>query len=476
MGEARRKGSFQERQKAAIKRNKKLLVEHLGGRDDLTDAVLRAGIAPFLEKMSSEGWQARRTRVLNALKDRSKETNLSKAAPIRVQGDEIGWYLFLCEQALEDPFCMDVSQVARAAPFFAGIGERWQHAPHVRGLQRKIGELLGDYKNNPDGLLFEILVALSYAAKGWEVEFLEERPGQKSPDMVVRQEGLEFFIECKRLQRRTSYAEKERDEFLRVWDLAGDELVRNRQWLWLKGNFHVEASELPDDFLRNIFASKLPAPLGESVIYDGPEATIHARHINQVAVKSHISNYWVKTNSATLSQLLGGDWAPLNSSVTILSHIKPAYLVGCDVPALGTYVEEIAWACGFTRDFDNNVSIDNKARDIKHLLVDAVKQVPADKPSIIHISAETLEGADVERRRTEKVFDTIPSFITDKPVVAVRFHRFQSNQTLDKLWEFDETVERFQRDGVNLEGLIPLNVVVPDGTEMKQGSHWEIYS
>ncbi len=69
---------------------------------------------------------------------------------------------------------------------------------------------------------------------------------------------------------------------------------------------------------------------------------------------------------------------------------------------------------------------------------------------------------------------SIPRFVTNKPVLAIRFHRFQANQTIDKLWEFDETVSKFHVDGFP-EDAIPLNVVVQEGTEMKHGSHWELY-
>ncbi len=53
---------------------------------------------------------------------------------------------------------------------FRGHGERWVHESKICGLQRKIIESLSNYKKSPDGIIFEILVALSYAEKGWDVE------------------------------------------------------------------------------------------------------------------------------------------------------------------------------------------------------------------------------------------------------------------------------------------------------------------
>ena len=89
-----------------------------------------------------------------------------------------------------------------------------------------------------------------------------------------------------------------------------------------------------------------------------------------------------------LSSLLGGDWAPENSSATVVSCSKHAHVAECDAPVLGAYVVEIGWACGITRIFDSEISIDKKAGDVTKLLSDAVKQVPQEKPSIIHIAAD----------------------------------------------------------------------------------------
>lgn len=473
MGEARRKGNKEERKAAAIRRNKEQLLKLIGEPDERNATALRAGIAPFFARLGCGEWSARREQIFNRLKSVTNGTELAEAKPIRVRTDEIGWYLFLYKQALNDPLCIDISQASRALPFFVGIGERWRYAQRVNGLDRKIDDVLNHYKTEPDGLIFEILVALSYAANGWDVECLAERPPLKSPDLLVRKGDLEFYIECKRQSRSASYAEKERLEFLRLWDAASGVLIANRQWIWLKGVFHVELSNLATDFLAQVLQKVLPIGSQETLIHDSTEATIHARLVDRRAVERHFEKFRVKTNSPMLTTLLGGDWAPPNSAVTIAHAVKVGHVVGCDPKVLGTYVEEIGWASGMTREVDAEISIDKKARDIKNLLADAVSQVPNDRPSIIHIAAETLDGAEVEVRRTKKVMISVPTFIVDKPVLGIRFHRFQANQTVDKLWEFDESVTKFQVDGVALD--IPSRIVVPDDVQMVPGGHWEIY-
>jgi|GEM_PF-1888843 len=474
MGEAKRRGSLEERRRLAIKRDKELLARQLGYMDERTKTALLTGLTAFLARISTKNWHIRRGRILEYLDALpAAGIGLEKADPIRVRADEIGWYLFLCEQSLNDPLCMDTSQAQRILPFLVGIGERWLYASKVKGLEQKIDEVLYKYKTAPDGLIFEILVALSYAMSGWDVEFLEQK-STKTPDMVAYKDGKELYIECKRQERRGMYAENERNEFLRLWDAAVPVLLEKHQWIWLKGTFHVEACNLPSDFLARILQETLPIGRGERLIHDSPDATIHARPIDHHAVQRHMEQYRVKMPSSMLSSLLGGDWAPMNSSVTILPIVKASHVVDCEAPVLGAYIEKIGFACGFTREFDSEVAINKKARDVTTHLADAVKQVPKDKPSIIHIAAETLEGKDVERRRTEKIMESIPSFVFGKPVLGVLLHRFQSNQTIDKLFEFDETVERFQVDGVDLND-IPSNVITPTDSEVFNGTHWDLY-
>lgn len=473
MGETRRRGSEADRRREAIRRQKAEFVSRMGDADERGLALLRTGLQAFLGRMSQEQWQARRAAIVQELLDRPQETDLEKATSVRVRSDDMGWYLFLCQQALEDPMCMDISQAQRALPFLAGIGSRWAHAGAVKGLTRKLDELLTDYRKDPDGLLFEVLVALSYAQSGWSVECVEEG-ATKSADLIVCRGDRELFVECKRLSRKTAYAETERQQFLRLWDRAKHVLLENRQWVWFKGTFHVDPGELPDDFLTEVFRAALPIGKGERLVHDSDRATIHARLIDSASVRGHMDKFRVKANSPMESRLLGGDWAPENAAVTIIQMIKTSQVVDCEAPVLGTYIEDIGFACGFTRGFDSAVSIDKKARDITKLLSKAVEQVPDDKPSIIHIAAETMEGIEVERRRTEKIFSQIPAFITNKPVLAIRFHRLQGHQRVEKLYEMDETVDKFQIDGVRLRDIPPC-VVVPAGTAMQRGSHWEVY-
>lgn len=472
MGEAKRRGTPEERRAAALKRERSTLLETRGDADEATLDNLRAGIAPFMAQITEQEWFRRRAAILERLRDLPKG-DLATAPSIRVADDEIAWYLFLCEQALTNPMCIDVSQAARAIPFFCGIGDRWKYAARVKGLEIHFKEILSRRRKEPDGLLFEVLTALAYAENGWDVEFVPENPPNKTPDLVVSRATERLWIECKRQSRFSDYSIAERNASLRLWDRVKDALVANGQWIWLRATFHVEPATLPDDYLAKIIKSALPIAR-ETCLCDSQQATVWARLIDQERVRSHLKDHYVKANSPSVSALLGHDWAPLNSQTTFVHAVKYVQVEDCDSPLLGMYIDEIRWACGVTREVDAELSVDRKARDVKSLLADAVKQVPDNEPSVIHIAVETLDGTEVERRRTEKVMQSIPLLLAKKPIQAVRLHRLNSNQTTDRLFLFDETVEKFNAPGASVESLPPV-AVIPARAELRAGAHWELY-
>ncbi len=452
-------------------------MEQMGIRaDDPFQRALKVALDAVLSRLTPEQWVERRKTVLEALNAREVNENLVESQSIRVREDEMGWYLFLCEQAINDPFCTDESQSQRILPFFAALGFRWQYAHAVVGVERKLDEMLHAYRKQPDGHFFELLVALSYAEAGWKVEFIEEQRGKKTADMYVTKGDESYYVECKRMQRTADYSEKERNEFLRLWEHGRDCLIENGQWIWFQGTFHVEPSSLPDNYLRDIWEASLPIGLGERTLLDDEHATIRARLVDRTGVHRHMQNFKVKANSASMTRLIGGDWAPEDSPTTMIQSILPSHVADCESTSLGVYAEQVGFACGFTRAIDSEVSIEKKAKDIRKLLSEAVAQVPVDKPSIIHLAAETMEGKAVEHRRTQKLAETMPQFdFKGAQVQLVRFHRIQAHQRADIAFELDETVDNlFSKVNQHID--VPYMVVAPQDTRLNHGAHWDIYS
>src|SRR3546814_12232958 len=78
-------------------------------------------------------------------------------------------------------------------------------------LFRSARRLMNADRSQPDGGLFELLVALAYYRDGWETAFAPERPGvAKTHDPNVRKGRSRWAVECKRMDR-SSYEARERE-------------------------------------------------------------------------------------------------------------------------------------------------------------------------------------------------------------------------------------------------------------------------
>ena len=133
-------------------------------------------------------------------------------------------------------------------------------------------------------------------------------------------------------------------------------------------------------------------------------------------------------------------------------------------------MEKVGFACGMTRIILSDESLRIKARDIRKLLSNAVKQVPKDKPSIIHIGIEATDGVDVEKARNQKLREIVRFKFDDVPVSLVRLHRFVPLPHADLLFDFIETKDDLYIHNT-IPSLIPTFVVVPNNRGVF-GSLW----
>lgn len=478
MGEARSRGTPDQRREHARARDLAALKEALGGGDASVEARIRSGLGLFLGRITPDEWTARRAAIARALREktamhRGAEPSIADAPVLRLQDDEIAWYLYLCEQAVEAPMCLELAQAQRCVPFVACLGASSDLATKISGFQRKLDELLSTYKTNPDGILFELLVALAYAKKGWDVEFIEETGAGKTPDFRARRGAREIHVECKRHDRRTRYSDDERQAFLEMWEPASRRLRANGQWLWMHVGFREEVHELSPSFLADLLTERLPLQGEEATFLDNEQALVRARRIDRQRVTAHLRDFRVKDGSPSIRRLLGGDWAPDDAAVTIIMKARHSIVSPCEVPALGRYVDDIAFASGITREFLSAASIEKKARDITKALSEAVKQLPDDGESIIHVACETMEGALVEERRSQKVLERIQSFVAGKPVAEVRLHRIHAHSRSDLLFELDERVDHFRAGWARRDPHVPEHVFLPEGSSLIDGNPWD---
>ena len=99
---------------------------------------------------------------------------------------------------------------SRVLPIFQALGRSVRGLKEVPGAEERVLKLIGPSRSQPNGLLFELLVAGAYLQEGYSVAMVAEQPGKhRTHDLDVLRGGDSWAVECKRMET-SEYGEHER--------------------------------------------------------------------------------------------------------------------------------------------------------------------------------------------------------------------------------------------------------------------------
>ncbi|MFN3731636.1 MAG: hypothetical protein ACK4TV_05505 [Comamonas testosteroni] len=346
----------------------------------------------------------------------------------------------------------------------------------MKGMDVKLKELAGPRRAAPDSGFFEIAVALAYAAEGFDVEFIPEEPGtRKTPDLYAKRGNVEIFVECKRQVAPGDYGLIQQENWKRLWKPLEKKLVEIGNSIWLKIEFQVELSQVESEYLPEKLNLAIALVDREMVLLDNELVKVEAKPVPLHRVAAHLSHNYVKVRGTQERGLLGGAWATPRASMESLC-IGKRMTPNSSMPdwMARSFWDTISFGCGVSWKCVAERSIEMQARDLKALFSRAIEQLPLDKNGIVHVMSETLAGNDVEKRRTEKVADSIRTFRIDRPVVGLLYHRVQTESPVDGPFNFDESVTDFWISP-EIKELFPHFAFVPRSTLGRDGGHWDHY-
>ena len=224
--------------------------------------------------MSRSEWQARR----NAAFIRLYGSALGLPAHDRKgrffdDTDTFGWYLFLADALLDHYWNYEPMFGSPVVPLFAAIGRDLGLLSSVRGLTERVKRLVGPERRQPNGGIFELLVAAAYRRAGGDVAFRAEAPGiSKTYDMDVNLAGREIAVECKRMET-SDYGERERTRMRQLWRPASDLAQSAQRSTFGNITFAVPVFDVPDRYLfdrvSEWLTSGLPSLLWTDAISQG---------------------------------------------------------------------------------------------------------------------------------------------------------------------------------------------------------------
>ena len=379
--------------------------------------------------------------------------------------DQIAWYIHLALAALEKPFDYEPREGSRVLPILKRLGMDLEKLEAIPGVRDRVTRLLSKQNNEADAILFELLVAVLWKVNGFEtIEFLDESPSSKTPDLRASNQVDDWFIECKRLNRYSQYTRKERSKWHAMWSLLSDHLVRARHSVILDIRFHVELSSLPDDFLATQIPGKLKLVQPPAHLVSNNTMDVLVSPTDYVSANRHLSHYWVRCPSDQLDELVGGKRDPNRGF---------SGLVSGDFRKFGSaeFLNHLSFAAGAFWDCDAPAAVMAKARHVRSRLAAAIDQLPDNAKGAVHIAIETIDGAMVEEARSlrnrENVF-TMHSGTKDLRWVCCHLLQFYAPPR--DTWVVDETVDYFAADFQH--PLTSLGIFPSDGSSIANTKHW----
>jgi hypothetical protein len=426
----------------------------------------------FLSLISEREWAQRKVNIEKCI--------TSAFAPLTSQGDPtkvtylvvkdalIDWYLYLIDTLINEPHKYEYFQGARILPIFKRFGSDLDALKNIPGIQKRIKELMWKRKSEADAILFEFLTALLWVRNGYQVEFIDEKMGEKTPDFVARKNGNAWYVECKRQSKTADYTYTESRKRHKMISYIAEDLVKRN--IHLNITFHVELDPLPDTFLRDLLIHKIPLAMPGKIV-SNEQIDIDLAFVDMPKIVAHLDKYSVKYGSPMLKSLIGGDSGDHTSFTWGL--VAQLFRVG-DGDVHNVFISDISHAYGVYWSCDAKEALLAKARDVKSQVYSALRQFKSEDTAVVHVGLETYDGPSVEWERFEKIQNTFE--LIDPANSNLRWlfcHFFQAYSPSDQPFVFDETTHALS----HFPGKPPLEkrfMIIPDDADTAEGSfHWE---
>ena len=378
--------------------------------------------------------------------------------------DSFGWYLFLSEALLDHIGNYDYVFGSRVVPVFQAIGRDLDLLLQVEGIETRVQRMVTKERGQPNGGLFELLVAACYRRAGASVAFVDEQPGRaQTHDMDVTLHGRSWAVECKRMEVG-EYGESERLQLGRLWSVSSAHLARLERSTLCQAGFCVELANVPDDYLKDKVLSWLASGQDrlawDDAIASGSIGTLDLRPLQAV-----LSKDLVLGSSHRILELLTGRYVRNARYRTLLRTMpgeNPRYVDACNLAIV------LNW------ESLSEGALDSKARDIRKKLSDATSQLPDGRPCVVHIGFEAVDGDRVERLRYDKILATARQFDPgEKQLEYIYCHYFVPESPPDECWAFDETTQWCPVHATQERPLGKCFLVLPSGATDRAGPHWQ---
>ena len=428
---------------------------------------LRRGVEWLKSFMSESDWKGRREAAVDRLYAAAlQKLDDDPKGRFFAETDTFGWYLFLADAFLDHIWNYEPIFGSRVVPILTSIGRNLDLLTSTEGIAARARRLVDYERRQPNGGLFEMLVAAAYRRAGGKVAFRPEQPGKaRTYDMDVAIGGRYFAVECKRMETG-EYGDRERTRMRELWGPSTAELAEHERSAFCDAHFVAPIDEVPIAYLtektRDWLASGLPSLVWSDRFGFGVIGEPDLEPLQTVLMTDDVMGA-----SNRILELIAGRY---------VRHANYVQAIRCKYADNPRYVKECNQAILLRWESAGPAAIEAKARDITKRLSDANDQLPTDRPGIVHIGFEAVEGDTVEEARYRKILASTRRFDPgDRPLEYIYCHYFVPESPPDQAWAYDETTQWCAiRPNGNPQPLGDVFLVIPETSEARYGTHWRV--
>lgn len=433
----------------------------------------------LVERLGVDTWTTRRTSLISSI--RAKESEINLRMPIEPQlfvpqEDDIDWYILVAELAYDSPYSDCAYSSTRIYPYAKAIGAFSEQLKRVPNASQVIDKMLAN-NSQPETQIFELLTASFYLKNGYEVSFLLENSvdwpdgvTKKSPDLLVKNNDVELYVECKRANKQTQYSQDEEAAWETLWSRLSAYLLEFAPWAIVYLTFHRQVSDvLADDVIKTV---DLIIKSGQSEIKEDT-ISVKIRSIDRAPLERHYRYNSVRPNSPQQERLVFGD-VNSNQKRSIATVAQSITRPGDSDVILNVFVDAVSNCVAAQWQCDHEISLERRSRHFKGLIHSGTSQIPPDKPGIVHVWYETVEGISIEEMRNKKHLDNLLTYDASGTSVLGALIHGVNYYPFELSYECAETVQQFARVP-NLMDMYHDSLMLSTGeTPQIQGTtHWD---
>ncbi|MGX9178686.1 hypothetical protein [Mesorhizobium sp. BHbdii] len=386
--------------------------------------------------------------------------------PLYDPADTMAWYILQAETFATDRAYWSPEGVMRVVPFLTRIGKELPLLLRVKDVEERAARTMLAERRQPDGGIFELLVALAYQRGGWErVEFVKETPGRgRTPDLHVFRPKSRWAVECKRLAP-SPYAAREKLRGMKLADPIHAISLETGVSVVVEVNYKIELADVPEDYLLAHARGAIEKRVSRT--WDDEFATGRIKPVSWSLARKVLAKDDVYFGASRMIELLVGYYIH-EADHSMAAKWRPA-------PSRPSYAEAVYQASVVSWRSRSRAAIRQKARHFRSVLANAEGQLPSDRPGVIHIGVETYAGANVDLAR--HIFNTFEarSFEPSKSRLRWVYGNYfvpEATTRKDESWAITETMVPYKIGSHRTRWPLPGHMLVSPEGEGREGVHW----